>query len=300
MMVQPDLSVVIVSYNTVDLLPACVESVLAQEAASLQIIVIDNASADETVDILLHRCYRDLELVANRENVGFARACNQGLRRCRSDLVLFLNPDTVVQPGCFAAILDYMAAHPETGLAGTAILEPDMRPHPSVEYDYPGHHYVRDELDGLPGRIAWLLGASLVGRSELLRAIGGFDEDFFLYGEDIDLGLRMRKAGHPLGFISRARVMHLEGQSERRAPAEQVFARKIRAELLFFQHHYRQETIRRIARARWLQATWRIPGLRLSLALARDRQDLLEKLVKYQVTRRIYGQYLWPGQRKGR
>ncbi len=291
---QPALSVVIVSYNTVDLLPACIESLLAQEV-DIQIIVIDNASTDATVDMLRHRCYRDLELVANRENVGFARACNQGLRSSRAGLVLFLNPDTVVQPGCFAAIFDYMTANPGIGLAGTAILDPDMRPHPSVEYDYPGHHYVRDELAGLPGDIAWLLGASLVGRTALLQEIGGFDEDFFLYGEDIDLGLRMRKAGYPLGFIPKARVVHLEGQSERRASAAEVFARKIRAELLFFEHHYRRSTVRRIARARWIQATWRVAGLRLSLLLNPEREVLLEKLIKYRVTRQVYGQCLRQG-----
>ncbi len=294
-MEHPAIAVIIVSYNTADLLPACIESVLAQETVASQIMVIDNASADETVDILRHRCYRDLELIANRENLGFARACNQGLRRCRAGLVLFLNPDTVVQPGCFPAILDYMARHPQVGLAGTMILDPDMRPHPSVEHAYPGHHYVRDELDGLPGDIAWLLGASLVGRTALLRAIGGFAEEFFLYGEDIDLGLRMRKAGHPLGFIPRARVVHLEGQSERSAPVAAVFARKIRAELLFCRRHYRRETVRRIARARWLQAVWRIAGLRLSLAVTRDREAVREKLMKYQVTRRLYGHYLRRG-----
>ncbi len=292
---HPDLSVVIVSYNTADLLPACIESLLAQDGGTLQIIVVDNDSADETVDILRRRCYRNLELIVNTDNLGFARACNQGLRRCRAGLVFFLNPDTLAQPGCCAAILEYMAAHPGVGLAGTAILEPDLRPHSSVEYTYPGHHYVRDELDNLPGDIAWLLGASLVGRTALLREIGGFDEDFFLYGEDIDLGLRLRRAGHCLGYIPDARVVHVEGQSERHAPATSVFERKIRAELTFFEHHYRPETIRRIARARLVQAVWRIMTLRLTLPLAREKAPLEEKLLKYRVTRQVYADWIRQG-----
>ncbi len=285
---QPVLSIVIVSYNTADLLPGCIESLLAQDAGPLQILVVDNASADESVDILLHRCYRDLELIVNQENMGFARACNQGLRQARADLVFFLNPDTMVQPGCCRAMLDFMSARPEVGLAGAAILDQDLQPHPSVEYTYPGHHYVEDELDGLAGEIAWLLGAALVGRTDLLRSLGGFDEDFFLYGEDIDLCLRMRKDGHPLAYIPQARVVHLEGQSERGAPAEDILVRKIRAELLFFAHHYRRRTIQRIVRARLLQAGWRLLTLRLALLLARPGESVEYKLVKYRVVWRMY------------
>lgn len=286
-MMTPALSVIIVNYNTADLLPGCLDSLGRQEGVSCEIIVVDNASRDRSVDLLRER-YPWVTVIANRTNEGFSKANNQGLRVCRGELVFFLNPDTIVQPDCFAAMLDFMAARPAVALAGTALFDPDFSPHPSVEYTYPGHRYARRELSGLPGDIAWILGAALVSRRDCMERIGGFDERFFLYGEDVDLGLVMRKRGWRLGSIPGAGVIHLEGQSERKSTPMEVCKKKLRAELLFYDKHYSKDTVRRICRAYGLQARWRLFSLRLTLPLCRDREAAGLKLDRYRVALEFY------------
>ncbi len=282
----PALSVIIVNYNTADLLPGCLDS-LDRQGWSCEIIVVDNASCDQSVD-LLHERYPWVTVIANRTNEGFSKANNQGLRECRGELVFFLNPDTIVQPGCFAAMLDFMAARPKVALAGTALFDPDFSPHPSVEYTYPGHSYARRELADLPGDIAWILGAALLGRRDCMELIGGFDERFFLYGEDVDLGLVMRKRGWLLGSVPGAGVIHLEGQSERNTAPMEVFKKKLRAELLFYDKHYSENTVRRICRAYGRQARWRLFSLRLTMPLCRDRESARFKLDRYRVALEFY------------
>ncbi len=285
-MMTPALSVIIVNYNTADLLPGCLDSI-GRQGRSCEIIVVDNASRDRSVD-LLHERYPGVTVIANRTNEGFSRANNQGLRVCRGEMVLFLNPDTIVQPDCFAAMLDFMASRPEVALAGTALFDPDFSPHPSVEYTYPGHRYARRELSGLPGDIAWILGAALLGRRDCMELIGGFDERFFLYGEDVDLGLVMRKRGWLLGSVPGAGVIHLEGQSERNTAPMEVFKKKLRAELLFYDKHYSENTVRRICRAYGRQARWQLFSLRLTMPLCRDRESARFKLNRYRVALEFY------------
>jgi GT2 family glycosyltransferase len=143
----------------------------------------------------------------------------------------------------------------------------------------------------LPGKIAWILGAALVVRRDVYRAAGGFDERFFLYAEDIDFSLSLRKKGWELGFIPEARVVHLEGQSERSAPARDVLERKTRAECIFLQKHYPHDVYRRIRRVRLVQAWWRIftlNGVRILSGLSQEQEW---KLVKYRVIVQVYGEY---------
>lgn len=284
---QPTLSVVIVNYNTADILCGCLDSILQQQAEIREVIVVDNASGDNSVELVRAK-YPQVHLIANTENRGFSKANNQATGNCTADLLHFLNPDTVVRPGCFQAIRTYMAAHSEIGLAGTAIVNPDNSHHPSIEYDYPGVHYTRDEVSGLPGDIAWLLGASIVARAEVMDRVHGFDERFFLYGEDIDLCLTVRQQEWMLGYIADAQVMHIEGQSERKTPVSTVIERKIRSELIFFNKHYTRQTIARIKRARHIQACWRVVSLKLTMLFVQDRSRAEEKLIKYRAAMRLY------------
>ncbi len=108
-----------------------------------------------------------------------------------------------------------MEANQQIGLAGAKILNPNGSLQPSVSYKYPGEKFATDEIAGLQGDIACVLGAFMIARKELIREIGGFDEDFFLYGEDQDLCWRIRKTGFNIGYIEDAKVFHLGGQSEK-------------------------------------------------------------------------------------
>jgi len=277
-----DVSVIIVSYQTADLIGPCLTSVLSQRDVTTEIFVVDNASTDGSATVVANR-FPTVNITANEENRGFGAANNQVLPQCRGRHILFLNPDTVLQEGCLAAAAAHMDGHPELGLAGLRILNPDGSDQESVSYRYLSERYTTGELAELPGEIAAVLGAAMIAPRGAIEAVGGFDEEFFLYGEDEDLCLRLRRRGFRVGYIPAARVLHHHGQSERLSPPADVWRRKIRAEWLFYRKHYHPETIVRIRRAEWLKAKWRIITLRFELPFVKDKQATEEKINKYKV-----------------
>lgn len=277
-----DLSVIIVNYNTSDFLVRCLESIASQPDVFPEIIVVDNASQDDSVE-MVRNSFPWVTLIANENNLGFAKANNQALEICKGQYVYFLNPDTEVRQGSFVAMVEFMDSHPSMGLAGTRIVNPDGSLQSSVETRYPGERHAKQDLRGLKGDIAWVLGASMIGRRSIVQALGGFDEDFFLYGEDQDLCLRLRKAGWTIGYIANAVVVHWEGQSERNNLPADVWKKKIRAEIAFYRKHYSKKAIRAIRRENLIQALWRLMTLRITLPLSKDRKSALNKLGKYEV-----------------
>ena len=279
---QPALSIIIVSYNTADLIGNCLKSVFAASNITREVFVVDNASTDGSSDFIKDN-FPSVHLVANTENIGFAAANNQVLPRCKGKYIFSLNPDTEVVSDTFSEAISFMDANPRVGLAGTKIINPDGTLQESISYRYPGEKYTTDELSGLPGSIACVLGASMITRSELIKKIGGFDEDFFLYGEDQDLCLRIRKSDHEIGYIDSAAVVHLGGQSEKNSLSSEVWKKKIRAEYIFYRKHYLPKTIKRISRANIIKAWWRIITLKLFVPFAKDKTKMKEKLGKYQV-----------------
>ena len=134
-----------------------------------------------------------------------------------------------------------------------------------------------------PARIAAVLGACHIVRSDLLRSIRGFDEDFFLYGEDQDLCLRVRREGFEIGFIPDAVIMHHGGHSERKTEPAEVVRKKLKAEYLFYRKHYREETIRRIKAAQRRKALWRIFSIRALMPVTADKAKARETLARYKV-----------------
>jgi GT2 family glycosyltransferase len=125
----------------------------------------------------------------------------------------------------------------------------------------------------------------MIAQTELIRKLEGFDETFFLYGEDQDLALRVRRSGFEIGFIENALVSHYGGRSEETGGA--MWEKKVRAENLFYRKHYRLETIRRIRRAELLKAAWRRATLRLTLPFAINREAARAKLARYETITRF-------------
>lgn len=277
-----DLSLIIVSYNTAALTCDCLESVLAADPGEREVFVVDNASADGSAGRIQGR-FPAVHLIANAENRGFAVANNQALPLCRGRYLFFLNPDTRVNPDAFARAVSFMDKNPQIGLAGARIVNPDGTPQESVSCRYPGQKHCRGELDGLPGRIACVLGAAMIARTELIREIWGFDEGFFLYGEDQDLALRVRKAGGEIGFIPDAVVVHYGGRSEAPTGAAAMWEKKVWAENIFYRKHYRPETIRRIRRAELAKAAYRMITLKITLPLLADKRKATQKMAKYRI-----------------
>lgn len=282
-----DISTIIVNYNTAGFLAESLKSVASRSDFQMETIVVDNASRDDSVAIIRNR-FPWVRLIANDQNVGFARANNQALKVSHGDYVYFLNPDTAIQPGAFQAMMDFMSTHTDVGLAGTAILNPDGSVQSSVEREYPGQKRATNDLQGLAGDIAWVLGASMIAHRGIIEDLRGFDERFFLYGEEQDLCLRIRKKGWKIGFIPDARVVHWGGQSERHTPALDLWKKKFSAELLFYRKHYSRRSIRRIHRANVVQALWRIVSLRLTLPFCADKTSALEKLDRYRLASKTF------------
>ncbi|MCX5828794.1 MAG: glycosyltransferase family 2 protein [Deltaproteobacteria bacterium] len=277
-----EISVVIVSYNTADLIGPCLGSVIGQTGGDKEIRVVDNASPDGSA-ALIAAGFPDIHLIANKENKGFAAANNQVITHCRGRYILFLNPDTVLKENCLATALAYMEKHPEIGLAGLHILNPDGTDQDSVSRRYLSQRYTSGELSNLPGGIACVLGAAMIAPRKAIISVGGFDEDYFLYGEDEDLCLRIRRTGLKIGFIDAARVVHYHGQSERKSTSAEVWRKKISAEYLFYHKHYQPETIARITKAEMLKTHWRILTLRICLPFIKNKGEAREKLNKYKV-----------------
>lgn len=272
-------SVIIVSYNTAHFTAACLESLRAAYGEK-EIFVVDNASTDGSGEIIESQ-FPDVHLIKNERNVGFGAANNQALSYARGEYVIFLNPDTVVKPDTIEKAVAYMASHPHVGVAGGRILNPDGTEQESISYRYPGEKYASGETKGLAGRIACVLGAFMIARKNILDEIKGFDEDFFLYGEDEDLCWRIREKGYEVGFIPEAEVYHWGGMSEKDTPSPEVVRKKTEAEHLFWRKHYRPDTIRRLKRAHIVKARWRLFTLAVESILMGKSEGVQRKQARY-------------------
>jgi len=284
-----DLSIIIVTHNSADLIGPCLDSVLEPSGIPLEVFVVDNASADGTAGAIRQRL-PGATLVENVENRGFGAANNQVLPQCRGRYHLFLNPDTMIRPGTLSAMVAFMDSHPHIGLAGPKLVYPDGMHQESVSYRYLGQKYAPELFKGLKGDIAWVMGASMIARAGVIRQVGGFDERFFLYGEEEDLCLRIRRSGCGIGFIEAAVVVHVGGHSEKTSPSYDVWRRKFLAEYVFYRKHYPPDVIRRITRDHRLKAWWRVATLSLVMPFCGDRARAASKLVKYRALQHTLGE----------
>ncbi len=203
-----DLAVVIPHYNRFEFLARCVSSLLADGLDPEAILVVDNASADDSVELLGQR-FPAVRCIANPDNRGFARAANQGILGTRSRYVLLLNNDTEVLPGTLKALVEFADAHRDAGAVGCRLLQSDGKPHRLPASIFSPLAWDQEH----PRRVPWLVGAALLLRREALEAIGGLDETFFFYYEDLDLGLRLRRAGWRNYFNPEGRIIHHEKAS---------------------------------------------------------------------------------------
>lgn len=253
---EPDVSVVIVNWNVRDLLRRCLASVaisddlfvagIAKSAGpwTAEVIVVDNASTDGSA-AMLAREYPWVSVIVNADNIGFTRGNNQGLAVSRGRFVLFLNPDTEIAADTIATMLGFAAANPAVGIVGPQLRYGDGSPQSSrrrfptlatfliestvVQQWWPrnqvlSRYYMLDRSDNAVSRVDWVVGACMLVRREVLDQIGGFDEGFFMYSEELDLCRRAVSAGWQVVYYPPARVTHYEGKSSEQV----VAARQIR------------------------------------------------------------------------
>jgi GT2 family glycosyltransferase len=226
---MPELSIVIVSYRCRDHLAACLESLAAQrDQVDMEVMVLDNCSGDDTLEAARGRDWISAEDLG--ENVGFGRANNIGFQRSTGRAVLALNPDTIVPRGTLRACLDHLWANPEVGMLSPKLVDPDGRLDRRCKRGFPtlwsslcyftgldryltGERSTRYTAGWLgedeEGDVDSVMGAFMLMRAEALNQVGGFDERFFMYAEDIDLCLRFAENGWRVRYWPDVTVVHV-------------------------------------------------------------------------------------------
>ncbi len=241
--------IVIVSYNVCQLLDECLQSVLkALNGLDAEVYVVDNCSVDGTVETLQPK-YPEVCFVKNKENVGFARANNQAIRMSESEYVLLLNPDTVVYESTIRETLAFMDTHSKAGGAGVRMLTREGKPAPESRRAIPTpwvamlkmmgatrRYYMSNLPWDKPGRIEVISGAYCMLRRKAINEVGLLDEDFFMYGEDIDLSYRLLQGGWENWFLP-LDIVHYKGESTQKSSFRYVHT-FYQAMLIFFQKHY--------------------------------------------------------------
>ena len=252
------LTVVIVSYNVYPFLDNCLRSIRqAMAGIEGEIIVVDNASVDGTPQHLQEH-YPDVTLISNRENIGFAKANNQGIRIARGEFILLLNPDTVVSEDTFTQCISFMDNHPKTGAIGVKMLDGSGLYLPESKRGLPTltasfmkmtgfyrlfprsrkwNSYYQGHVDkNETAEVEVLCGAFMFIRKQALDKAGLLDEDFFMYGEDIDLSYRITQAGYLIHYLPTTNIIHYKGESTKKSTLNYVLT-FYQAMLIFTHKH---------------------------------------------------------------
>jgi len=228
-----NLSIIIISYNTLAMTRDCIESVYANiKGLNVQVVVVDNDSVDGSV-LMLQEEFPFIDLIVNTENTGFAAANNQGFDIVKSELVLLLNSDTIILKDVLGNSVDYMLANPDVGALGCRVLNTDLTMQPTCS-GYPTLARLffltagLDRLRNISLFDSYLLrswkrdserdvdvisGCYLLTRKKVLEDVGGLDDSFFFFGEETDWCLRMRKSGWVLKFSPIGEIIHHGGGS---------------------------------------------------------------------------------------
>ncbi len=256
-------SLIIVNYNAGNFLEACISSALEQVD---DLIVVDNASTDSSLSKLAIAFpnERKLRIVRNRENLGFATACNIGSDQSSGNYVFFLNPDCVLEPDTVKHLLQTLERHPEAGLTGGLLVDPDGTEQgggrraiptpwrsfvrafglsrfadrwPRLFFDF---HLHKQPLPSEPIEVEAISGACMLVRRAAMDDAGRWDEDYFLHCEDLDFSMSMRRKGWKILFVPDARIVHYKGACSRSRP---IFVEwhKHHGMMRFYRKHFRHQ-----------------------------------------------------------
>ncbi len=252
-----DISIVIVNYNVKDFLYQCLDSIyLSKTNYKIEVIVVDNDSTDGSVSFL-KPLFTNVNFIELKDNIGFGKANNLGFSIAKGDYILILNPDTVLEENTLEMMLEYMLSHPEVGISGCKVLNPDGSFQLPCRRGFPTPWAAFCKLFGLQKifpksklfarynqtfrsenetyYIDAIIGAFMFARKSVIDELKGFDPDFFMYGEDLDLCFRTYKAGYKVAYVHSAKIIHYKGESTKRSSineikhfyqAMEIFARK--------------------------------------------------------------------------
>lgn len=247
------LSIIIVNWNTRELLKKCLTSIYTYPPEEdFEIWVIDNASTDGSSH-MVKQDFPAVRLIENKHNPGFAQANNQGIRQSRAEFVLLLNPDTEILPGALTTLVEFMKTTPKAGASGARVLNPDKSlqtscyPFPTLLREFwrlfhmdlfwPLGVYDMHRWPFANRKVDVLLGACLLVRMEVLEDIGLMSEDYFMYTEEVDLCYRIAKSNWDNYWVPKARIIHYGGQSTRQV-SRQMFIHLYKSKVLYFKKHH--------------------------------------------------------------
>ena len=245
------LSVIILNYNVRYHLELCLQSVQrALKSIDSEIIVIDNASTDGSVE-MLQTNFSKIKTIFNSENIGFAKANNLGVKQALGDYICILNPDTVIPENCFSEILKFAEEKENLGAVGVKLIDgtgnflPESKrnlPTPKVaiqkmlgiDKNYYANQISKDDTSPIP----ILVGAFMFMLKNAYDDVGGFDEEYFMYGEDIDLSYRLKQSGYSNYYLGTVSVLHFKGESTIRDKKHSK--RFYGAMRIFYKKHFKQ------------------------------------------------------------
>lgn len=249
-----DLSVIIVNYNTKELLKRCLASVFSSKTKySFEVLVSDNGSQDASSEMVKNQ-FPQVSLIENKKNLGFSKGNNIALKRAHGRYLLLLNSDTEVRPDTFERSLSYMNEHGEVGILGCKVLLPDGSLDPACRRRFPNPANSFLRLFGLKRfsdyniggdvdaalEVDAVMGAYLMIRKVALDKIGFLDEEYFMYGEDLDWCWRAKFAGFKVVYYPKAQIVHYKyGSSQKTSAKIIVFSHQ--AMKIFYRKHYAQK-----------------------------------------------------------
>lgn len=226
-----DVSIIIINYKTVDLIEACIQSVLnLTTGITYEIIVVDNASGDDCIPRLTNR-FGDvlLKIIPLLQNIGFGRANNEGITHAKGRYIFCLNPDTIIVNNAIGILAKYLDMNPNCGACGGNLFDASHNPIHSYSLLWPGikldlsrikesilgrNRYIHEfNMSNSPIEVAFITGADLMLRKSILDKVGMFDKNMFMYYEDVELQYRMFKQKYSRVNVPSAHIIHLEGQS---------------------------------------------------------------------------------------
>ncbi len=258
-MPNPNISVIIVSYNVKGFLQHCINSVKkASEGLDVELFVVDNNSIDGTGE-MVKKNFPDVHFIGNSVNYGFGKANNQALKLSKGKYVLFLNPDTLIEENTLKVFVDFMDQNPKVGMVGPKILNSDGTLQLACRRSFPSPGVALPKLLGLStlfprhkkfGKynltyldpdesypVDAISGSFMFCHGDLIRELKGFDEDFFMYGEDLDLCRRVQLKGYHVYYLPDTTIIHHKGESSKSAPFDSLLA-FYKAMDIFFRKHF--------------------------------------------------------------
>jgi O-antigen biosynthesis protein len=239
-----DISIIIVNYNVKEFLQNLLHSIgKSSNKITREIIIVDNASNDGSVDFIREK-FPEVILIANEKNLGFSKANNIGLHKATGKYILLLNPDTLVSEDTFEKMIDFFEKNPKVGLAGCRILNPDGTLQLACRRSFPGPWTSFCKVIGLSNlfphsrlfakynltyldpdqsyEVDAISGSFMMFRRELFDKIGGLDEKFFMYGEDLDFCYRAQNSGYKVFYVHNTQIIHYKGESTKRSGLDET------------------------------------------------------------------------------